>query len=47
MVHQLDHMAESLDRSRNYIVNQALREYLKTHAWQLEKIAQGIGATYL
>ncbi|MBS3954223.1 MAG: ribbon-helix-helix protein, CopG family [Methylomicrobium sp.] len=44
IVHQLDHMAESLDRSRNYIVNQALREYLKTHAWQIEKIAQGIAA---
>jgi predicted transcriptional regulator len=26
------------------LVNQALREYLKTHAWQVEKITQGIAA---
>ena len=44
IVHQLDSMAGALDRSRNYLVNQALREYLKTHAWQVEKISQGIAA---
>lgn len=44
IVHQLDSMARALDRSRNYLVNQALREYLKTHAWQIEKISQGIAA---
>ncbi|MGD7035146.1 CopG family ribbon-helix-helix protein [Methylotuvimicrobium buryatense] len=41
---QLDNIAESLDRSRNYIVNQALKEYLQHHAWQIEKINQGIAA---
>ncbi|MDF1583402.1 MAG: ribbon-helix-helix protein, CopG family [Methyloprofundus sp.] len=44
IVHQLDHIAGSLDRSRNYLVNQAIQEYLKTHAWQIEKITQGIEA---
>ena len=44
IVHQLDSMAGALDRSRNYLVNQALREYLKTHARQIEKITQGITA---
>lgn len=44
IVHQLDAMAGALDRSRNYLVNQALREYLKTHAWQIDKITQGIAA---
>jgi predicted transcriptional regulator len=44
IVHQLDFMADALDRSRNYLVNQALCEYLKTHAWQIEKITQGIDA---
>ena len=44
IIHQLDHMADSLDRSRNYIVNQALKEYLQHHAWQIEKITQGIAA---
>jgi predicted transcriptional regulator len=44
IVHQLDHMADSLDRSRNYLVNQAIKEYLQTHAGQIEKITQGIKA---
>lgn len=44
IVHQLDHLAGSLDRSRNYLVNQALKEYLQQHAWQIEKISQGIAA---
>ncbi len=44
IVHQLDHMAESLDRSRNYLVNQAIKEYLQSHAWQFEKITKGIAA---
>lgn len=44
IVHQLDHIASSLDRSRNYLVNQAIQEYLEAHAWQIEKITQGIEA---
>jgi predicted transcriptional regulator len=44
IVHKLDNLAESLDRSRNYLVNQAIKEYLETHAWQVEKINQGIAA---
>ncbi|MDD2760977.1 MAG: ribbon-helix-helix protein, CopG family [Methylomonas sp.] len=44
IVHQLDSMAGALDRSRNYLVNQALREYLKTHARPIEKVTQGIAA---
>lgn len=44
IVHQLDSMAGALDRSRNYLVNQALREYLKTHARQIGKISPGITA---
>jgi predicted transcriptional regulator len=44
IVHKLDDLAGSLDRSRNYLVNQAIKEYLETHAWQVEKIIQGIAA---
>lgn len=44
LVTQLDHLADTLDRSRNYLVNQALKEYLEQHAWQIEKISQGITA---
>jgi predicted transcriptional regulator len=44
IVHKLDDLAGSLDRSRNYLVNQAIKEYLETHAWQVDKITQGIAA---
>jgi predicted transcriptional regulator len=44
LVNQLDHLADALDRSRNYLVNQAIKEYLEQHAWQIEKIGQGITA---
>lgn len=37
-------MADSLARSRNDVVNQALKEYLEQHVWQIEKITQGIAA---
>ena len=37
IVHKLDDLTGSLDRSRNY-------EYLETHAWQVEKITQGIAS---
>jgi len=37
IVHKLDDLAGSLDRSRN-------DEYLETHARQVEKITQGIAA---
>jgi predicted transcriptional regulator len=41
IVQQLDYLAGSLDRSRNYLVNQALKEYLAAHTWQLEKNHSG------
>ncbi len=44
IVRQLDEIAGIQDRSRNYLVNQAIQEYLKTHVWQIEKITQGIDA---
>lgn len=44
LVHQPDQLAVSLDRSLNYMVNQALKKYLAHHAWQIEKITQGIAA---
>jgi predicted transcriptional regulator len=44
IVHKLDTLAGSLDRSRNYLVNQAIKEYLEIHAWQVEKINQAIAA---
>jgi len=44
IVQRLDNLATRLDRSRNYLVNQAIKEYLDLHAWQIEKIQEGIEA---
>jgi predicted transcriptional regulator len=35
---KLDALAESLDRSRNWVVNQAIEQYLELYEWQREKI---------
>ena len=42
IVDRIDALATASDRSRNYIVNQALRQYLETHDWQAERIEEGI-----
>ena len=39
---RLDRLASALDRSRNYLVNQALRAYLDQQAWQIEEIKAGL-----
>lgn len=44
VVSEIDALAAAMDRSRNYIVNQALRQYLATNAWQIERIKEGIAA---
>ena len=43
-VKQLDKIAKQQDRSRNYIVNQAIDELLELHTWQNERIKEGISA---
>ena len=43
-IDEIDALAVAMDRSRNYIVNQALRQYLETNAWQVERIKEGIAA---
>jgi predicted transcriptional regulator len=35
---KLDAIAQGLDRSRNWIVNQAIDQYLELYEWQREKI---------
>jgi len=40
----IDALTAATDRSRNYIVNQALRQYLETNAWQVERIEEGLAA---
>lgn len=43
-VKKLDKIAKQQDRSRNYLVNQAIDQLLELHAWQNEQIRQGIKA---
>ena len=39
---QIDTIAKAMDRSRNYIVNEALEGYLAWHADFVEKVMRGI-----
>lgn len=41
-VNAIDALADSMDRSRNYIVNQAIEQYLHANAWQVERIKEGL-----
>ena len=43
-VKQLDQLASQMDRSRNYLVNQAIDQLLEIHAWQIERTKEGITA---
>ena len=41
-VERLDRLAQALDRSRNYVVKQALEAYLEEQAWQIQAIEEGL-----
>ena len=43
-IRRLDKLAEQQDRSRNYLVNQAIDQYLELLAWQEERVKEGIKA---
>ncbi len=43
-VKQLDRLAKLADRSRNYLVNQAIDQLLDRLAWQAERTREGIRA---
>jgi predicted transcriptional regulator len=42
IIAELDSLAAVMDRSRNYVVVQALQDYLSANAWQLERIRDGL-----
>ena len=44
VLRDLDRLAEKTDRSRNWLVSQAVQEYVSVNAWQLERIEEGIAA---
>ena len=43
-VKMLDKLARQMDRSRNYLVNQAIDQLLDLHAWQDVRVKEGIKA---
>jgi predicted transcriptional regulator len=43
-VQELDKLGSTLDRSRNYLVNQAIDNLLEVHQWQIEETKKGIVA---
>lgn len=43
-VSEIDALASAMDRSRNYVVNQAIEQYLEANVWQMERIKSGIAA---
>ena len=44
LVSEIDALALAMVRSRNYVVVQALQQYLETNAWQIERIQDGVAA---
>ncbi len=43
-IQQLDKLAKQQERSRNYLVNQAIDQLLEVQAWQIERTKEGIRA---
>ena len=44
IVRQLDKLAKQQNRSRNFIVNEAIESFLELHTWQEQRIRSGIEA---
>ena len=42
IIQTIDQIAESLDRNRNWIINEAIKNYLELHHWQVEQVRKGI-----
>ena len=42
VINQIDALAADMDRSRNYVVNQAIQQYLAYHHVLYQKIEQGL-----
>ncbi len=40
----LDAIAESMDRDRSYVLNQAVADFIELNRWQIERIKQGLAA---
>lgn len=41
----LDQIAKLVDRNRNWLINEAIENYLELHRWQIEQIEKSIRHT--
>jgi predicted transcriptional regulator len=39
---EVDALAAAMGRSRDWVINQAIEQYLETNAWQVERIKAGM-----
>jgi predicted transcriptional regulator len=37
-------LAKAMDRSRNWVIEEALKQYIETQTWQIEGIKEGIAS---
>jgi predicted transcriptional regulator len=44
LLNRLDRLAKSADRSRNWLMNRALEEFVELQSWQVAKVEEGIAA---
>ena len=45
LIADLDQLADALDRNRNWVINEALANYVELQRWQLQQIQKGIADT--
>lgn len=38
----LDRIADAVDRNRDWVINEAVSNYIELHEWQLQEIEKGI-----
>lgn len=43
-VAEIDALASAMGRSRNFIVNQAIDQYLVANSWQIDRIKEGLAS---
>ena len=39
---EIDRIAESLDRNRNWVINKAIESYVEQYNWELQEIDAGL-----
>ena len=45
LIADLDQVADALDRNRNWVINEAIANYVELQRWQVQQIQKGIADT--